>query len=177
MLEEIHRCIPLTELPSWINVVPSNVGLKSRGKLSADQWHIFCVINLPIILIRMWAPRGGLLKDMLDNYMHLVTEVVVGSLLEMSEDAVTVYESSAQAYLDSARKIYNIDITPNQHNSLHIPFFLRNFGPLHAIRTFFSERMNFLLQRQNTNLKFGAYSIAVASVFSLLTPCVKGNWN
>ncbi|KAI0822496.1 hypothetical protein BC628DRAFT_1281695, partial [Trametes gibbosa] len=154
-LQQIHAELPLTELPSWISPVPSNVGTKARGKLSADQWHIFCVVNLPVILIRMWAPRGGRFTQMLDNYMHLVTEVVVGSLLEMSDDAIALYESSALEYLKGAKELYGISLTPNQHNSLHIPFFLRLFGPLHAIRTFFSERMNYLLQRQNTNLIFG----------------------
>lgn len=155
-MQRIHSELSSTELPSWINPVPRNVGTAARGKLSADQWHIFCVVNLPIILIRMWAPQGGRYKEMLDNFMNLVTEVVIGSLLEMSEEAITVYETAATAYLKTAQQLYDITITPNQHNSLHIPFFLRHFGPLHSIRTFFSERMNYLLQRQNTNLKFGS---------------------
>lgn len=157
MMAEIHAELPLTELPSWINPVPRNVGTTSRGKLSADQWHILCVVNLPIILIPKWAPKGGRFAAMLENFMHLVTEVVVGSLLEMSEEAISLYETSALAYLKTAQKLYGISLTPNQHNSLHIPFFLRLFGPLHSIRTFFSERMNYLLQQQNTNLKFGKF--------------------
>lgn len=160
MLQKIHEQLPLTELPSWISPVPRNVGTTARGKLSADQWHILCVVNLPIILIRLWAPQGGRFKQMLDNFMNLVTEVVVGSLLEMSEEAIVVYETAAMAYLRTAKELYDIEITPNQHNSLHIPFFLRHFGPLHSIRTFFSERINYLLQRQNTNLKFGSLDIS-----------------
>ena len=155
VMAEIHKQLPATELPSWINAVPRNVGTKARGKLSSDQWHIFGVVNLPIILIRLWSDSDELHRKMLDNYMHLVTEVVVGGLLEMSDDAIALYEASALAYLDTGKAIYGMRITPNHHNSLHIPFFLRNFGPLHSIRTFFAERINFLLQLQNTNLKFG----------------------
>ncbi|PIL32244.1 hypothetical protein GSI_05489 [Ganoderma sinense ZZ0214-1] len=155
MLEAIHAALPLTELPSWVSAVPVNVGTKARGKLSADQWHVFCVVNLPVILVRLWGQRGPIYQKMLNNYMQLVTEVVVGSLLEMSEEATVLYEKSALEYLTTARELYNITLTPNQHNSLHIPAFLRHFGPLHSIRTFFSERMNYLLQRQHTNLKFG----------------------
>lgn len=154
-LGQIHAELPLTEVPGWISPVPGNVGTKARGKLSADQWHILCVIHLPIILIRKWAPKGGRYTAILDNYMCLVTEVVVGSLLEMSEEAISMYESASLAYLKTAKELYGISLTPNQHNSLHIPFFLRLFGPLHSIRTFFSERMNYLLQQHNTNLKFG----------------------
>ncbi|KAI9059822.1 hypothetical protein FKP32DRAFT_1535489, partial [Trametes sanguinea] len=159
MMARIHEEIPRTEVPSWINPVPNNVGTKTRGKLSADQWHIFCVVNLPVILIGHWAPQGGRFLDMLNNYMHLVTEVVVGSLLEMSEEAIALYETSALEYLKTAKELYDISVTPNQHNSLHIPFLLRLFGPLHSIRAFFTERMNYLLQQQNTNLKFGDLEI------------------
>ncbi|KAI0648929.1 hypothetical protein C8Q79DRAFT_1007517 [Trametes meyenii] len=87
--------------------------------------------------------------------MALVTEVMVGNLLNMSEEAVQVYEEAALRYLCTAKELYDISITPNQHNSLHIPLFLHLFGPLHPIRTFFSERMNYLLQQTNTNMHFG----------------------
>ncbi|RPD57158.1 hypothetical protein L227DRAFT_479728, partial [Lentinus tigrinus ALCF2SS1-6] len=154
-LQEIHEQLPLTELPSWINPVPHNVGTTERGKLSADQWHILCVVNLPIILIRLWAPKGGIFKAWLDNFMDLVIAVVIGGLLEMTEEAVIEYEKAAKSYLVTARELYDITLTPNQHNSLHIPFFLRLFGPLHAIRTFFSERNNYNIQGIQTNQKFG----------------------
>ncbi|RPD78038.1 hypothetical protein L226DRAFT_458088 [Lentinus tigrinus ALCF2SS1-7] len=153
----IHTHLRDTQLPSWVNPVPTNVGTKSRGKLSADQWHVFCVVNLPIILIPLWYHKSQLHRERLDNYMDLVTEVVVGSLLEMSEPVIKIYEEAAFRYLHTAKRLYNISITPNQHNSLHIPSVLRLFGPLHAIRTFFSERMNLDLQSENTNMKFGAY--------------------
>ena len=87
--------------------------------------------------------------------MDLVTEVVIGGLLEMSESLIQLYEEVSLRYLQTAKKLYDISITPNQHNSLHIPYFLRLFGPLHSIRTFFSERKNLDLQSENTNMKFG----------------------
>lgn len=156
-LKHIQTHLRDTELPSWVSPVPTNVGTKTRGKLSADQWHVFCVINLPIILIPLWYHKSQGHRECLDNYMDLVTEVVIGSLLEMSEPVVRLYEEVSLRYLRTAKRLYNIAITPNQHNSLHIPSFLRFFGALHAIRTFFSERMNFLLQGENTNMKFGTY--------------------
>ncbi|KAI9059347.1 hypothetical protein FKP32DRAFT_1579810, partial [Trametes sanguinea] len=155
MMQHIHEELPRTELPAWVDRVPANVGTKERGKLSADQWHVFCVVNLPIILIRKWGLSGGRQREMLDNFMDLVTEVVVGNLLEMSEEAIRIYEVAALSYLCKAKELYDFKVTPNLHNSIHIPFFLRFFGPLHPIRTFFSERMNYLLQQTNTNMHFG----------------------
>ncbi|KAI0689979.1 hypothetical protein C8T65DRAFT_518639, partial [Cerioporus squamosus] len=155
-LKHIHANLRNIELPSWVNAVPANVGTKARGKLSADQWHVFCVICLPIILIRLWHKKGDHQQEILDNYMDLVTEVVIGSLLQMSEEAIKLYETVSVRYLRGLQKLYpGTQITPNQHNSVHIAFFLRLYGPLHSIRTFFSERMNYLLQRVNTNMKFG----------------------
>ena len=154
-LKHIHTHLRDTELPSWVNPVPTNVGTKSRGKLSADQWHIFCVVHLPVILIPLWYSKSGLHRQRLNNFMDLVTEVVIGGLLEMSESLIQLYEEVSLRYLQTAKKLYDISITPNQHNSLHIPYFLRLFGPLHAIRTFFSERKNLDLQSENTNMKFG----------------------
>ena len=93
---------------------------------------------------------------MLDNYLDLVTEVAIGGLLEMSQEAIDLYTTVSRRYVQALRELYPATtITPNQHNSLHIPLFLKLYGPLHSIRTFFSERMNFLLQRLNTNAKFG----------------------
>ncbi|PIL34333.1 hypothetical protein GSI_03108 [Ganoderma sinense ZZ0214-1] len=102
-LSTIHEQLSLTELPSWINPVPRNVGTTTRGKLSADQWHVLCVVHLPIILIRQWTPKGGLFKRMLDNYMNLVAEVMIGSLLEMSEETIVAYEAAAYEYLNGAQ--------------------------------------------------------------------------
>ena len=92
---------------------------------------------------------------MLNNFMDLVTEVVIGGLLEMTEEAIRVYETVALRYLRGLKELYSTTITPNQHNSIHIASLLRLFGPLHAIRTFFSERMNYLLQQTNTNMHIG----------------------
>ena len=164
-LQYIHGRMPYTELPSWMNTVPNSVGTKARGKLSADQWHIFCVVYLPIILIRAWYQDDSK-KDILDNFMDLVTEVVVGSLLEMSQEAIAVYETVSLRYLQRAQELYpSMSITPNQHNSLHISLFLALYGPLHSIRTFFSERMNFLLQRHHTNTKFGELAGQVTACY------------
>ena len=157
-LKFIHEHMSDTVLPSWVNTVPAEIGTKSRGKLSADQWHILRVVYLPVILIQLWHQNRSKIT-ILDNYMDLVSEVVIGSLLEVTQDTISAYKTVSHRYLRNAKKIYpGMNITPNQHNSLHIPMFLDLFGPLHAIRTFFSERMNYLLQQQNTNAKFGEYS-------------------
>ncbi|KAI0755752.1 hypothetical protein C8Q74DRAFT_1222115 [Fomes fomentarius] len=156
-LKYIHDRMPHTQLPSWVNPVPADVGKKARGKLSADQWHMFCVIYLPIILIRC-----GIRKE-IDSRRSSTTiwissrrSFIVGSLLEMSQETIELYKVVSLQYLQRIWKLYpDSDITPNQHNSIHIVFFLCLYGPLYSIWTFFSQRMNYLLQGMNTNMKVG----------------------
>lgn len=98
-LRHIHTWLPLTELPSWVDRVPANVGTRARGKLSANQWHILCVVHLPIILIPLWSKKGETFKKMLENYLDLVTEVTIGGLLEMSQEAIDLYTTVSRQYV------------------------------------------------------------------------------
>ncbi|KAG2057218.1 hypothetical protein BDR06DRAFT_878347 [Suillus hirtellus] len=40
-----------TELPTWVSRAPKALGSTAQGKLSADQWHAACTINMTITLI------------------------------------------------------------------------------------------------------------------------------
>ncbi|KAH9936457.1 uncharacterized protein B0H18DRAFT_818538, partial [Fomitopsis serialis] len=155
-LAEIHADMLRTEVPSWVDPAPKNLGTKERGKLSADQWFSACTINFPFTLIRLWADSSSRKQQMLMNYMDLVTAVVVSSMLEISEDHIRLYEASINRYLSSLQTLYpEADLRPNHHLALHVPYFLRSGGPVHAQRTNFSERTNYLLQSENTSAKFG----------------------
>ena len=93
---------------------------------------------------------------MLQNYMHLVTAVVTSSMLEIDEGHIRTYEEAILRYLRGIKKLYKeAEIKANHHMALHVGAFLRRFGPVHSMRTFFSERMNFVLQGTNSNSKFG----------------------
>ena len=158
VLTAAHEDAERIFLPSWIIPPPSNFGSTVRGKLSADNWRTLCSINLPITLIRLWgdAEPGTRQRQMLDNFMDLVSAVEVGSMLMTSENHVQLYERSLHRYLRTFKELYKeARFTPNHHLALHVPNFLRFFGPVHAWRAFALERYNYLLQRTNTNKKFG----------------------
>ncbi|TFY54356.1 hypothetical protein EVJ58_g8918 [Rhodofomes roseus] len=166
VLAEISKDMESTEVPAWVDPAPRNMGTKQRGKLSADQWFSACTINFVFTLVRLWGNETGRKRDMLSNYMDLVTAVVVSSMLEINEDLIQLYETSIMQYLTSLKQLYKeAEIVPNHHLAMHVGAFLRAFGPVHSIRTFFSERMNFVLQSENTNGKFGTPLI----LFAILT--------
>ncbi|KAH9920396.1 uncharacterized protein B0H18DRAFT_957099 [Fomitopsis serialis] len=157
LMQVDHDVVPSTdEVPSWVDPAPRNFGTKQRGKLSADQWFSVCTINLPFTLIRIWGDEQGRRRAMLQNYMDLMTAVVMSSMLAINDSHVKAYEEAIVRYLRSLKDLYKAsEFKPNHHMALHVGAFLRRFGPVHSIRTFFSERMNFMLQRINTNRKFG----------------------
>ncbi|KAJ2917170.1 hypothetical protein MD484_g3226, partial [Candolleomyces efflorescens] len=157
-LEEVRRDIAQLNLPSWHPTSPPCPGEQTWGKFTAAQWRTFCVVNLPVTLIRLWgdAPRGSVQELRLNNFIHLVTAVKIASMYSLDEDRIKKYEYHMHAYLTSLLQLYpGLQLTPYQHLSLHFGDQLRNFGPVHAWRCFVYERYNHLLQSVPTNQRFG----------------------
>ncbi|KZT02118.1 uncharacterized protein LAESUDRAFT_601594, partial [Laetiporus sulphureus 93-53] len=158
MLAQIHEDMQRTQIPSWVNPAPFNIGTEQRGKLHADQWLSACSINFPITLVRLWGNEreSSRKASLLSNFMDLVTVVTMSSSLEVSAEHIKIYDASLMRYLRTLKDLYKeAAIKPNHHLALHVSECLRVFGPARSIRTFFAERMNYLLMRQNTSGKFG----------------------
>lgn len=155
ILTAIHDDMSRIELPAWVNPAPSGFGLKSNGKLSADQWRTVCLVNLPFTLIRLWSGTGRR-ADMLNNFMQLVTAVEAGSMLTTNPFLIEFYNTTMLDYLSEMKSLYpEAKIKPNHHYALHLGDFLEAFGPVHSWRTFAFERYNYLMQQVNTNKQFG----------------------
>ncbi|KAJ3531570.1 hypothetical protein NM688_g7556 [Phlebia brevispora] len=159
MLNAVWEDMKRTLLPSWISPAPRNVGTTERGKLSADHWRSLCTIHLPITLIRLWGsfPKESRQMQMLKNYMDLVTAVGIAGMLITSNVHIKAYRQAILRYLENAKVLYKeCSFKPNHHLAIHLAdVFLPNFGPFHPIRAFHTERNNFMLQKENTNMKFG----------------------
>jgi hypothetical protein len=92
---------------------------------------------------------------MLDNFMHLVTAVKLASMRSMNAERIRSYTHHMHMYLTSLLDLYpDTTITPYQHLALHMPTFLKRFGPTHSWRCWPFERYNYLLQKIPTNMKF-----------------------
>lgn len=158
-LAEVHTDLNRTTVPSWVSPVPKNAGTKQHGKLSADQWRTLCTIHLPITLIRIWGQKneGSRERRMLDNFLDLVTAVEVAGMLITSDAHIAEYQRAILRYLRTMQDLYkDAPFKPNHHLAIHVgDTILPQFGPLHPIRAFHTERNNFTLQMENTNMKFG----------------------
>ena len=157
-LSEIRKDMKRTQFPSWMSTAPAHPGESKWGKFSADQWRTFCTQVLPITLIRLWGskPKGSRERDMLDNFMHLVSAIKLATMRKMTPSRIAQYEHHMHTYLQTLLKLYpDITITPYQHLSLHFGSLLERFGPTHAWRCFPFERYNYVMQQIPTNQKFG----------------------
>jgi hypothetical protein len=149
-------------LPSWVPRAPSHPGEKKWGKLGADQWRSFCLVNLPITLIRLWGSLDVESREhkMLVNFLHLISAIKLATMRKMTKERIAQYERHMHQYLTSLLELYpETSITPYQHLSLHFGDLLERFGPTHAWRCFAFERYNYLMQNIPTNSKFGMFGI------------------
>lgn len=124
--------------------------------MTADKRRSVGTIHLVITLIRLWGHEIGRKKQMLINYMHLITALHIGSMRNTSKTLIESYTYHYKEYLRGYVKLYKeAKIQPNNHLCLHLGLFLRLFGPVHSWRAWVFERFNYLLQNIKTNSKFG----------------------
>ena len=157
-LKEIWTDMEHIGLPSWLAAAPHHPGSGRHGKFTADQWRSFCTVNLVISLIRLWGvkPEDSRKHRMLVNFLDLVAAVKIAHMRVMTPERIAQYEFYIHRYLKTLLDLYpGTSMAPYQHRCLHLGSMLRQFGPVHAWRTFPFERFNYLLQQTKTNMKFG----------------------
>ena len=143
-----------TVLPSRISPVPRGVGSPSSGKLTADQWRTFCTVHLVVSLIRLWGNERSDTRrsQMLVNFLHLVSLTNLLHMRNMTPERIESITKENLAYLQGLRTLYpGFSLVPKHHMALHLPEMLRDFGPVHAWRTFAFERLNQIFQNTLTN--------------------------
>lgn len=151
-----------TQIPRWLTPAPRELGNAGIGSLGANEWHSVITVYLPTTLIRLWGDKDGMReRAMLDNFMHLVTAITIAGMGEMTQSLIELYQSSMSSYLTTFLHLYKeSSLKPNHHLAVHLGRdVLPRYGPLHPIRAYATERMNFVLQSENTNSKFGGFYI------------------
>ncbi|KAJ3554676.1 hypothetical protein NM688_g2988 [Phlebia brevispora] len=134
LLQEIRADIKKTFTPSWVEPAPSNFGSLSHGKLKVAQWRSVCTINLVITLICIW--RGGGMgstkrkRQILNNLVDLILAVEFATRRSMSYALAASYDAHIYRYLNDLHIIFEHDLLPNHHLSLHLRECMELFGPL-----------------------------------------------
>lgn len=155
VLEEVWADRERLELPSYITSGPNKLGI-TKTKITADKRRSISTIHLVITLVRIWSYDDARKKEMLENYMHLVSALHIASMRNTSETHIDLYTYHYKEYLRGRLKLYKeVQLMPNHHLCLHLEIFLRLFGPVHSWRAWVFERFNYLMQNVKTNSKFG----------------------
>ena len=174
-LVQIQEDIQQTLRPRTQGPPPNNFGSPSHGKLKADQWRTCIEFDLPISLVKIWImQRNGAEPEdshrrrvqALESTLNLSMAIRWAISSKTSEKHCEKYLHHMLAYLESVRQIDpDNDLHPIHHNALHIPLFLKQFGPMRGWWMFFFERLIGLLQKIPINYKFGEFCQSSLSHF------------
>ncbi|CAK5266290.1 unnamed protein product [Mycena citricolor] len=153
--------------PSWVSSVPRNYGSAQHGKLKADQWRALAMVYIPVTLIRLWSDSTLQRQGLLDMTMHLIAAVDLASSRKMIQGNDAKVQNHLLKYRTALHACFpEYTAHPNHHLALHIPHFLRLFGPVHGWWAYPFERMNGKMLRIKTNYKPGATTFDVMKTVS-----------
>ncbi|KAH9909423.1 uncharacterized protein BXZ73DRAFT_59511 [Epithele typhae] len=169
IIGKVRSDIKGTYLPSWLERPPSNFGSSSHGKLKADHWRTICTISLVISLVKIWPHDTASSSELkvLENFVHLAIAVDLASRRSMSPERARLFDAHMASYLRGIREIFDHDLVPNHHLSLHLCTCLLLFGPVHGWWAFPFERFNGIIQRLNTNNKIDEIPLSYMRLFCL----------
>ncbi|KAA1478723.1 hypothetical protein DENSPDRAFT_861912 [Dentipellis sp. KUC8613] len=172
LLEQIRLDMKQTSLPSWAGRPPHNFGSKSHGKLSADQWRTICSVNLVITMVRYWTKEGTTdrQRSLLNNFLDLVIAVDLLTRRSTSPERIDLYERYMKRYVSDIQELFEEDVRPNHHLSLHLGEVGTGYGPIRGLWAFVFERYLGILRGYNTNSKPGEMELTLLRYF-----CMTGN--
>jgi hypothetical protein len=149
----IHECINDAVVPTWITRPPRNLGEKSHGKLTADQWYILFTIFLPMVLPELWLASGKRRdSDLLDNFCDLVTCTNIIGSYTISNATADNYLHYYIRYRQTSKTLFpTVATRPNHHYAMHNTELMKFWGPLPRLSEFPYEQHNGTLQKIKTN--------------------------
>ena len=162
VLQEVIRDMAITALPSRVGRVPANVGSAGAGTLSADQWRTLCMVHLVITLTRIWGhfPGEDRRRQMLDNFLDLVTAVRYANVRRTSMGRIATYRYHVFRYVRELRRLFpEQDLVPNHHLALHFGEVLEGFGPSHAYWAFPFKRLIRIIRQAKVNYRHGIFQL------------------
>lgn len=156
IMAHVWRDMSQCRLPSWLSPAPPNWGTAARGKLSADNWKMVGTIHLPVTLIWIWRNEKGRKRELLDNFMDLVTAVRLSNMRVASAEQIDAYDHHISRYVSALGDLFGLkSLLPNHHGALHVGDNLRRFGPSQSHGASFYERHISFFHRINNNRKIG----------------------
>lgn len=159
-MQYVRTVIAKTTTPSHISSVPGQYGDRSAGTMKADEWRTSFTIHVPIALVILWGEGSehssemvaSRARNLLEHTMMLVAATILASKRTMTVDRINACDAFLKTYVQDLKKLFpQAEYRPNHHVCLHVPQFLKLFGPIHSWWAFPFERLNGQLQRMPKN--------------------------
>jgi hypothetical protein len=146
-----------TSLPSWCSPSPPRIGDKGQGKISADQWRVFCTVHLIVTLGRLWGslPVDTRENQLFVNFCDLIAATQLATGRSVTIARAEQFRDLMLGYLRGLDELFSYRLIPYHHISIHMTELLSHFGPTTAWRCWVIERYNHMLQNIETNGRFG----------------------
>lgn len=97
-----------------------------------------------------------MLRQILDHTMLVVSAISLACMRTMTQTRATAYIDAMAQYLKDLIILHpETSYRPNHHMSMHLPHFLRLFGPVRSWWCFPFERLIGQIQRLLSNHKIG----------------------
>ena len=163
-VQAIHDDISSIIRPSWLTSVPAELGSAQHGKLKADQWQILGTTFLPLTLICLWQASDGEGNDdratrcaqILDITLSLLSAITIALSHSTTYSHADIMQQHLLNYLRGLKELFpNYKFCPNHHMALHLPEYIKLYGPVHSWWAFPFERVIGMLQHISTNYKTG----------------------
>ncbi|KAI0350459.1 hypothetical protein OH77DRAFT_1463642 [Trametes cingulata] len=166
---QLRSDLASTFLPSWIERPPRNFGSRAHGKLKADHWRTICTINMVMTLGLVWGRRRASTGErlLLENFVHLIIAVDQATGRTMTPDRARLFDHHMLEYLKTLRALFDHQLVPNHHLSLHLAACLLLFGPVHGWWAFPFERLNGILQRLNSDSQIDKVPLSMMHLFTV----------
>lgn len=180
-LDHVQEVLRNTTVPSFISSVPKTYGNYSAGVIKADEWRILSSIFLPIALVILWGDKGSLPSHLraLDHSMALFQAGIILCRYSTTANRRKIFLRLLKDWVEDLHIVHphtkQHQSRINVHVCLHMPDFLRLFGPPMSWWTFPFERLIGTLQRIKTNDIIGG-ALEETILLSYLRGCNIRRW-
>lgn len=155
-LAELNHIFAEISIPGWLGRIATNFGTAGHGTPKADEWRASGTVYLPMGLIHMWHGRSDKYED-LKWFLDLATAVHLATKRSTSAAFAKAYLVHLRRYLHGLVE-RGFSLMPNHHAALHLGDFLPDVGPVRSWWAYPIERQVGLLQKINTNNRYGIFS-------------------
>ena len=119
-------------LPSWCTPASPHISDKGQGKVSADEWRVFCTVHLIVTLGHLWGslPCDSHENQLFLNFCDLITATKIATGRSITVARAKEFQDRMLRYLGGLNKLFPMyQLILYHHISIYLRELLSHFGP------------------------------------------------